>query len=56
MISAWLAALGIACLLSLALFLALIDVAFDYFSKISIRTYREESWKTEYLTHSLEDR
>ncbi len=46
---------GIAVLLAIALVLALIDVAFDYFSKISIRTYREESWKTEYLTQSLED-
>ena len=55
MISSWLAALGIALLLALAFFLALIDVAFDYFSKISIRTYREEGWKPEYLTRSLED-
>ena len=46
---------GIALLLTLALVLALIDVAFDYFSKISIRTYREESWKTEFLTRALED-
>jgi CBS domain containing-hemolysin-like protein len=42
-------------LLLLASFLALIDVAFDYFSKISIRTYEEESWKTELLTNALED-
>lgn len=55
MISTWLATLGIALLLVVALFLALLDVAFDYFSKISIRTYREEGWKTEYLTRSLED-
>jgi len=55
MIPESLAFLGIALFLALALTLALIDVAFDYFSKISIRTYREESWKTEYLTHSLED-
>ena len=46
---------GIALLLALALFLALIDVAFDYFSKYSIRTYREESWKTEFLTRAVED-
>ena len=51
----WLAFVGIAGLLMVAFVLALIDVAFDYFSKISIRTYREESWKTEYLTSSLED-
>ncbi len=55
MISSWVAALGITLLLTLAFFLALIDVAFDYFSKISIRTYREEGWKPEYLTRSLED-
>lgn len=46
---------GIAVLLTVAFVLALIDVAFDYFSKISIRTYREESWKTEYVTNALED-
>lgn len=55
MISSWVAALGITLLLTLAFFLALIDVAFDYFSKISIRTHREEGWKLEYLTRSLED-
>ena len=55
MIPTWLAFVGIAVLLMVAFVLALIDVAFDYFSKISIRTYREESWKTEYLTTSLED-
>ncbi len=55
MISSWFAALGITLLLTLAFFLALIDVAFDYFSKISIRTHREEGWKLEYLTRSLED-
>ena len=38
MISAWIAAFGIALLLTLAFFLSLIDVAFDYFSKISIRS------------------
>ena len=55
MTQTWLAFVGIAVLLMVAFVLALIDVAFDYFSKISIRTYREESWKTEYLTDSLED-
>lgn len=55
MIPVWTAALAIGLLLVLALFLALIDVAFDYFSKISIRAYAEESWKTEFLTRSLED-
>jgi CBS domain containing-hemolysin-like protein len=54
-ISIPLAEIGILLLLVLASFLALIDVAFDYFSKISIRTYDEESWKTEYLTEALED-
>ena len=54
MTQTWLA-FGIAVLLTVAFVLALIDVAFDYFSKISIRTYREESWKTEYLTDALED-
>lgn len=55
MIPTWAAFVGIGVLLTVALVLAVIDVAFDYFSKISIRTYREESWKTEYLTRSLED-
>ena len=55
MTQTWLAFVGIAALLMAAFTLALIDVAFDYFSKISIRSYREESWKTEYLTASLED-
>ncbi|TDI41108.1 MAG: HlyC/CorC family transporter [Acidobacteria bacterium] len=55
MISSWFAALGITLLLALAFFLALIDVAFDYFSKISLRTYHEEGWKLKYLTRSLED-
>jgi CBS domain containing-hemolysin-like protein len=54
-ISNSLAEIGILLLLGLASILALIDVAFDYFSKISIRTYDEESWKTEYLTKALED-
>ena len=56
MISIGLAEAGIVLLLGLALFLSLIDVAFDYFSKISIRTYEEEGgWKTEYLTRALAD-
>ncbi|HXV62093.1 MAG TPA: hemolysin family protein [Vicinamibacteria bacterium] len=56
MISTTLALTAVALLLALATFLALIDVAFDYFNKISLRTYREEhSWKTDFLTHSLED-
>jgi magnesium and cobalt exporter, CNNM family len=55
MIPIWVAELGSGLLLVLALFLSLIDVAFDYFSKISIRTYEEEGWKTAYLTRALED-
>jgi putative hemolysin len=54
MISIQLAGIAILLLLALALFLSLIDVAFDYFSKISMRAY-EESWKTGYLTRALED-
>ncbi len=46
---------GISCLLILALFLSTIDVAFHYFSKITIRQYGEESWKTEFLDRCLED-
>ena len=55
MISPGLAGTAIALLLLHVLFLTLIDVAFDYFSKISIRTYREEMWKTEQLTRAIED-
>ncbi len=55
MTPSWLAFVGIASFVVVAFVLALIDVAFDYVSKISIRTYREESWKTEYLTNALED-
>jgi len=47
--------LGISCLLVLTLFLSTIDVAFHYFSKIAIRNYSEENWKTEFLRNSLED-
>ncbi len=55
MISPGLAGTAIALLVLHVLFLTLIDVAFDYFSKISIRTYREELWKTEQLTRAIED-
>ncbi len=55
MISIQLAQIGILFLLGLVLFLALIDVAFDYFSKISMRAYEEGGWKTGYLTRALED-
>lgn len=55
MIPEWGALAGIAVLILLALLLSLIDVAFDYFSKISIRAYSEESWKTEYLSRCLDD-
>ena len=47
--------IGISCLLALALFLATVDVAFHYFGRIAIRGYSEESWKTEFLSHSLDD-
>jgi len=55
MISIQLAGIAILLLLGLALFLSLIDVAFDYFSKISMRAYEEGGWKTGYLTRALED-
>ena len=55
MIPAWGALAGIAVLILLALLLSLIDVAFDYVSKIAMRAYREESWKTEYLSRCLDD-
>jgi putative hemolysin len=55
MISIQLAGIAILLLLVLALFLSLIDVAFDYFSKISMRAYEESGWKTGYLTRALED-
>ncbi|MEE9179438.1 MAG: hemolysin family protein [Vicinamibacteria bacterium] len=47
--------IGISCLLVLALFLSTIDGAFHYFSKITIRQYSEEGWKTEFLDRCLED-
>ena len=47
--------IGILCLLVLALFLSTIDVAFHYFSKITIRQFSEEGWKTEFLNRCLED-
>jgi CBS domain containing-hemolysin-like protein len=55
MISILSAEVGIVLLLALSLFLSMIDVAFDYFSKISIRTYEGEAWKTELLTRANED-
>jgi len=55
MISIQLAEIAILLLIGLALFLSLIDVAFDYFSKISMRAYEEGGWKTGYLTRALED-
>src|SRR5262245_16431707 len=55
MISIQLAGITILLLLFLTLFLSLIDVAFDYFSKISMRAYEESGWKTGYLTRALED-
>jgi CBS domain containing-hemolysin-like protein len=47
--------IGISSLLALALFLSTIDVAFHYFSKITIRQYSEEGWKTQFLDRCLED-
>jgi putative hemolysin len=55
MISIQLAEIAIFLLLALAFFLSLIDVAFDYFSKISMRAYEESGWKTDYLARALED-
>ncbi|HJS73470.1 MAG TPA: CNNM domain-containing protein, partial [Vicinamibacteria bacterium] len=55
MISIQLAGITILLLLALILFLSLIDVAFDYFSKISMRAYEESGWKTGYLTRALQD-
>src|SRR3972149_6810725 len=55
MISIQIAGIAILLLLGLALFLTFIDVAFDYFSKISMRAYEEGGWKTGYLTRALED-
>jgi CBS domain containing-hemolysin-like protein len=55
MISIQLAGITILLLLVLILFLSLIDVAFDYFSKISMRAYEESGWKTGYLTRALQD-
>jgi CBS domain containing-hemolysin-like protein len=47
--------IGISSLLALALFLSTIDVAFHYFSKITIRQYSEEGWKTQFLDRCLGD-
>jgi putative hemolysin len=55
MISLQLAGMAILLLLLLALFLSLIDVAFDYVSKISMRAYEASGWRTGYLTRALED-
>jgi CBS domain containing-hemolysin-like protein len=55
MISIQLAQIAILLLLGLVLFLSAIDVAFDYFSKISMRAYEERGWRTEYLSRALED-
>ncbi len=49
------AILGIVLLLVLAFFLSLIDVAFDYVSKISIRRYDDDRSTTDFLRGSLED-
>ena len=50
------AILGIVLLLVLAFFLSLIDVAFDYVSKISIRRYDDDDRSTtDFLRGSLED-
>lgn len=46
--------LGITFLLSLLLFLAVIEVAFNHLNKISVRTLRE-GWKTEFLAQCLEE-
>jgi CBS domain containing-hemolysin-like protein len=45
---------GIATLLALVLFLAVIEVAFNHLNKISIRTL-SEGWKTEFLAQCLEE-
>jgi CBS domain containing-hemolysin-like protein len=55
MISIPLAALAILLLLALALFLSIIDVAFDYFSNFSMRAYEEGGWKSSYLSRALEE-
>jgi CBS domain containing-hemolysin-like protein len=46
---------GITILLLGVLFLAVIEVAFHYFSKISIKTHREQSWKTEFLSRCFNE-
>ncbi|MFQ5792987.1 MAG: CNNM domain-containing protein, partial [Acidobacteriota bacterium] len=55
MISSELALLGAVILLTLAFLLSLIDVAFHYLSKVSLRILGEESWKANYLRACLED-
>jgi hypothetical protein len=55
MSSADLTFLGITFLLAFVLFLAVIEVAFHHLNKVSVRAYREERWKTEFLTRCLEE-
>jgi CBS domain containing-hemolysin-like protein len=55
MSSADLTLLGITLLLAFVFFLAVIEVAFHYLNKVSVRAYRDESWKTEFLTRCLEE-
>jgi CBS domain containing-hemolysin-like protein len=47
--------LGITALLLGVLCLAIIEVSFHYFNKISIRTYREEPWKMEFLSRCFDE-
>jgi putative hemolysin len=47
--------LGITLLLIFVVFLAVIEVAFNHLNKVSVRAYREEPWKTEFLTRCLEE-
>ena len=55
MTAADLTLVGIILLLALVLFLAVIEVAFQQLTKISIRVYRDEGWKTEFLSQCLEE-
>jgi CBS domain containing-hemolysin-like protein len=55
MISIPLAVIAILLLLALALFLSVIDVAFDYFSNFSMRAYEEGGWKSSYLSRAIEE-
>ena len=47
--------LGITVLLIVVLVLAIVEVAFHHLNKISIRAYREERWKTEFLSQRLDE-